>query len=219
MKIKGLIFDLDGVICDTATYHFQAWRQLAQHLGFDLTEEQNESLKGLSRKKSILKLIEIGGISLSEEEIERYMALKNEWYKELISHMKEEETLPGAKNFLETCKRYGYLLALGSASKNAQRIIETLNLTHYFKAIIDGTKVSASKPDPEVFLKGAKELGLAPQECIVFEDATSGVQAALNGGFHCIGIGSPETLSKAHLVVDGLHALSEEKLNSFIESL
>ena len=211
-QISTCIFDLDGVIVDTAKYHYIAWKALANELGFDFTEQDNERLKGVSRMTSLNILLEIGGISLSEAEKERLAHQKNENYKTYILKMEPDEILPGAKAFLEDLKSRGFKIALGSASKNAMTILNRLELTHLFDAIIDGTKVSEAKPDPEVFLKGAQELGTSPSDCVVFEDAEAGVEAALAGGMKCVGIGSPEQLGKAHLIVDGLHQMTYEKL-------
>jgi beta-phosphoglucomutase len=203
-EIKGLIFDLDGVIVDTAKYHFLAWRRMANELGFDFDEHQNEKLKGISRRQSIELILGWGQIKLSEEEIERYMRLKNEWYLEYIKTMQPGEILPGAAEFLAECKKLGYKIALGSASKNALFILDKLHLTPLFDAVIDGNKATLSKPDPQVFLKGAEALGLLPQHCLVFEDAEAGVDAAHNGGMKAVGIGDPAILKHADYVIEGL---------------
>lgn len=211
--IKGCLFDLDGVIVDTAKYHYIAWRDLAQKLGFDFTEKDNERLKGVSRMASLEILLEVGGIKgLSDDEKQRLAAEKNENYVELISRMTPDEVLPGAADFLKQLRAAGVGVALGSASKNAMTILNRLQLTPLFDAIIDGTKVSKAKPDPEVFLKGAEALGLKPQECVVFEDAAAGIEAAIAGGMKCVGIGSPQILGKANLVVNGLYEMNLEKL-------
>lgn len=197
--IKALIFDLDGVIVDTAKYHFLAWKRLANSLGIDFTEEENEQLKGISRRGSIDKILTWGNIQLNEEKIEELMHLKNEWYLEYMSSMDSSEILPGVVQVLEEAKALNLKIALGSASKNAPLILKKVNLTHYFDAIIDGNVVSASKPDPEVFTKGAEALTCKPETCVVFEDSQAGIQAAINGNMHAVGIGHPETLKKAHL--------------------
>ncbi len=213
-KIKACLFDLDGVIVDTAKYHYIAWRELAKELGFDFTEEDNERLKGVSRMTSLDILLEIGGVSHSNEEKLRLAEKKNENYRTFILKMLPDEILPGAKEYLEEMKAKGIKIALGSASKNAMTILDRLELTSLFEAIIDGTKVSEAKPDPEVFLKGAEALNVLAEECVVFEDAEAGVEAALAGNMKCVGIGSPEVLGKAHLVIDGLHQMTYEKLRS-----
>jgi len=192
--IKGFLFDLDGVIVDTAVFHFQAWRRLAQKLGGDFTEEQNEQLKGVSRVDSLKKIIEWTGATVSDEEFLTLMVEKNEWYLELVQGLGPQDALPGALNFLQTAYDQGIKIALGSASKNAPMILEKLGITPLFTAIIDGNNVVNGKPHPEVFLKGAEALGLEPSECVVFEDSIAGVQAAKTGGMSSVGIGDAETL-------------------------
>ena len=192
--IKGFLFDLDGVIVDTAVFHFQAWRRLAQKLGGDFTEEQNEQLKGVSRVDSLKKIIEWTGATVSDEEFQTLMVEKNEWYLELVQGLGPQDALPGALNFLQTAYDQGVKIALGSASKNAPMILEKLGITPLFTAIIDGNNVVNGKPHPEVFLKGAEALGLEPSECVVFEDSIAGVEAAKTGGMSSVGIGDAETL-------------------------
>ena len=192
--IKGFLFDLDGVIVDTAVFHFQAWRRLAQKLGGDFTEEQNEQLKGVSRVDSLKKIIEWTGATVSDEEFQTLMVEKNEWYLELVQGLGPQDALPGALNFLQTAYDQGIKIALGSASKNAPMILDKLGITPLFTAIIDGNNVVNGKPHPEVFLKGAEALGLKPSECVVFEDSIAGVQAAKTGGMSSVGIGNAETL-------------------------
>jgi beta-phosphoglucomutase len=192
--IKGFLFDLDGVIVDTAVFHFKAWRRLAQKLGGDFTEEQNEQLKGVSRVDSLKKIIKWTDATVSDEEFQSLMVEKNEWYLELVQGLGPQDALPGALNFLQTAYDQGIKIALGSASKNAPMILEKLGITPLFTAIIDGNNVVNGKPHPEVFLKGAEALGLEPSECVVFEDSIAGVQAAKTGGMSSVGIGDAETL-------------------------
>lgn len=210
--VKGCIFDLDGVIVDSAKYHFQAWKRLADELGIDFTEEENEKLKGVSRVESLRIILEWGGLKKSEEEQRMLAAKKNDWYVELISNMTPDEILPGVRPFLEGLKDKKIKIALGSASKNAAAILDRVALTSFFDAIIDGTKTTRSKPDPEVFLLGAEALGLKPFEVVVFEDAEKGIEAAREGGFWAIGVGDPETLMKAHFVIPGFKRLKFETL-------
>lgn len=218
MKIKGCLFDLDGVIVDTAKYHYIAWRDLAKRLGFDFTEQDNERLKGVSRMASLEILLEVGGIKgLSDDEKQKMAAEKNANYVDLISKMTPDEILPGAKQFLSELRANGIKISLGSASKNAMTILNRLGLVELFDAIIDGTKVSKAKPDPEVFLKGAEALGLNPSECVVFEDAAAGLEAAINGGMRCVGIGSPSVLGRANMVVGGLADMNVVKLRTLEE--
>jgi beta-phosphoglucomutase len=210
--IKACIFDLDGVIVDTAIYHYKAWKRLANSLGFDFTEEQNEQLKGVSRVRSLELILGWGGISKTPAEQEALATQKNTWYVDMISHMTPAEILPGAKEFVETCRQAGIKTALGSASKNSMMILEKIDMVNLFDAVIDGNKVSKAKPDPEVFLKGAEAVGVSPAQCVVFEDAIAGIEAAIAGGMKSVGIGSPAVLGKANLVVSGLDKMSLEKL-------
>lgn len=206
--IKGCIFDLDGVVVDTAKYHYLAWKRLANELGFEFTEKDNERLKGVSRMKSLEILLEIGNLSFDEETKLKLAEKKNNWYVEYISKMDESEILPGVKEFLYQLKENGYKIALGSVSKNAMIILENTNLKQYFDAIIDGNKVTKAKPDPEVFLKGAEELNLKPEECIVFEDAIAGIEAARRAKMKVIGVGSKEILKDADMVIEGFKNVS-----------
>jgi beta-phosphoglucomutase len=213
ISIKACIFDLDGVIVDTAVYHFKAWKRLADELGINFTEHDNERLKGVSRVRSLEIILELGNVTKTEAEQQELATRKNIWYVEMINRMTPAEILPGAKEFLETCRAAGIKTALGSASKNSSTILDKINMAHLFDAIVDGNHVSKAKPDPEVFLKGAEALGVAPAECVVFEDAIAGVEAAINGGMKVVGIGSPDVLNKADLVVSGLDKMSLEKLD------
>jgi len=213
-SVKACIFDLDGVIVDTAVYHYKAWKRLANQMGFDFTEEQNEKLKGVSRTRSLELILQWGGVTKTDAEKEELATQKNIWYVDMISHMKPDEILPGAKGFVQTCRDAGIKTALGSASKNSMMILEKIGMVNLFDAIIDGNKVSKAKPDPEVFLKGAEEVGIAPANCVVFEDAIAGIEAAVAGGMKSVGIGSPEVLGEANLVVSGLNEMSLEKLQA-----
>lgn len=206
-KVKGALFDLDGVLVDTAKYHYLAWKWLADQWGFEFTESDNERLKGVSRTRSLEIVLEIGGIELSEEEKQRKAEEKNERYLQYIRQMDETELLPGAKQYLLRLKERGVRIALGSASKNASFILEKVGITELFDAVIDGTKVSNAKPDPEVFLAGCRELRLQPEECVVFEDAEAGIEAAIAAGIYVVGIGSPDILGNADIVISGLDEL------------
>lgn len=206
--LKGFIFDLDGVLVDTARYHFQAWQRLAGELGIPFTATQNEELKGVSRKDSLDKILEWGQKSLPQEEKERLMQQKNEWYLELISELTPEDALPGALDFLQQARQLNLKLALGSASRNARRILEGLQITSSFETIVDGNLVTKSKPNPAVFLAGAKGISLQPEECVVFEDSIAGVEAARQGQFKSVGIGKKNILKKAHWVISGLDKTS-----------
>ena len=211
--IQACIFDLDGVIVDTAVYHYQAWKRLANELGFDFTEEDNEKLKGVSRMASLDLILQWGGLEKTQAEKEELAARKNDWYVDMITKMTPAEVLPGAREFVDSCKASGIKTALGSASKNSETILAKVGISHLFDVVIDGNKVSKPKPDPEVFLKGAEELHIAPRNCVVFEDAIAGVEAAKNGGMLAVGIGSAKTLVEADLVIGGLDQMNIEKLN------
>ncbi len=202
-KIEALIFDLDGVIVDTAKYHYLAWKELADELGFNFTKEHNERLKGVSRMRSLDILLEIGKINLPEKQKLALAGKKNQRYVEMIQKMQPDEILPGALDFLKSAKAKGYKTALGSASKNAMLILNRLKISDLFDEIIDGTKVSKAKPDPEVFLAGAKALNVLPEYCVVFEDAAAGIEAAHRGNMFCIGIGTKENLPEANVLISG----------------
>lgn len=210
--MKACIFDLDGVLVDTAKYHFVAWKRLATDLGVEFTEHDNEQLKGLSRDASLDYLLSKTAIHPSNSERESWKESKNNWYLELVKQMPENEVLPNCKELLQELKEQNIKLALGSASKNAELILNRVNIQHYFDAIIDGTKTSKSKPDPEVFLLGAKALDCEPHECIVFEDAWSGIKAANDGGFFSIGIGEASVLTEAKVVFQSLKEINYKRL-------
>lgn len=197
MKKKGFIFDLDGVIVDTAKYHYLAWRKLANELGFEFTEEQNEMFKGVSRKRCLEILLDIGGIDATQEQFDTWMVEKNIDYLAYIDEMDESEILPKVKKVLKYLKKKEQPIALGSASKNAVPILEKVRLLSYFDTIVDGNNVTKAKPDPEVFLLAAEQLGVKPQDCIVFEDAVAGIEAANKANMISIGIGDSEILSEA----------------------
>ncbi|MGB7843137.1 MAG: beta-phosphoglucomutase [Salinimicrobium sp.] len=197
-RFKGIIFDLDGVIVDTAKFHYLAWRKMANDLGFDISLEQNEKLKGVSRVHSLNQILEWGGKSVSKEEFERLMSSKNEDYLARISGMSEEDLLPGVKKVLDHLTENNIPFALGSASKNARPILKGLKIHDRFAAIVDGNDVSKAKPDPEVFLMAAEKLALDPEECIVFEDSVAGVEAANRAKMYSIGIGDKEVLDAAN---------------------
>lgn len=206
-EMHAAIFDLDGVIVDTAKYHYLAWKRLANDLGFDFTETDNERLKGVSRVRSLEILLEIGGVSLDKAAKAEVAARKNAWYVDYISQMDASEMLPGAPEYLKKLRTRGVKTALGSASKNAPLILDRLGITPLFDAIIDGNKVSKAKPDPEVFLRAASELCVPPASCVVFEDAEAGVEAALRAGMGVVGVGKSATLKEADMLIDGLYQL------------
>lgn len=210
--IKAFLFDLDGVIVDTAIYHYQAWKQMANNLGFDISEEFNEQLKGVSRMESLDIILKHGGVELSGEQKISLATQKNENYLNLVSKMSPADILPGVSDFFVQVKKEKIKTALGSVSKNARLILERIGMLYDFDAIIDGNKIAKGKPDPEVFLKGADELGVLPNECLVFEDAVAGVEAAKNGGMKAVGIGKKEVLTQADVVVENLVGVNIHEL-------
>ena len=200
--IKACIFDLDGVIVDTARYHFLAWQRLAKELGVqNFNEHENEQLKGVSRMRSLEIILELGNISLDEIAKENLAEKKNEWFVEYINTMKPEEIYPGVKELIQKMKTKGLKIALASSSKNARSVIQLIKIENDFDAVVDGTMITHTKPDPEIFLLAASLIQVKPSDCLVFEDAEAGVEAALNAGMKCIGIGSPKQLGKAHVVI------------------
>jgi beta-phosphoglucomutase len=215
MEKKGFIFDLDGVIVDTAKYHFLAWKELANELDINFTEAHNELLKGVSREKSLDILLSVGDVTLSPEDRKMYMEQKNTRYLTYVAQMDESEILPGIKDLLEFLRNENIPFSLGSASKNARVILEGVNLLSVFTAIVDGNDVSKAKPDPEVFLIAAEKLGLKPENCFVIEDAAAGIEAAKRANMISVGIGEEEMLGKADFLLNCTSNLSID----FVEKL
>ncbi len=211
--IKACLFDLDGVIVDTAKYHYLAWRRLCNELGFDLSEAENESLKGISRVESLEILLRKGGVSLAQTEKEAMMSRKNGWYLEYVDAMHADEILPGVREFLTSVKKSGRKIGLGSASKNALPILEKIGVMPLFDVVIDGTQVSKGKPDPQTFQLGASALEVHPDNCVVFEDAAAGVEAARAGGMYAIGVGDDAILTGANLVIPGFEGIDTDIFN------
>lgn len=199
--IKAVIFDLDGVIVDTARYHYLAWKKLAGEIGLDLTEEDNEQLKGVSRIRSMEIIAALAEIVLPVEEIVRMANRKNEWFVEYIASMTPEEVFPGVIDLIQEMRAAGLRIGLASSSKNAPAVLRILGIENLFDVVVDGTMIVHSKPDPEIFFLAAERIGVAPENCLVFEDAEAGVEAALRAGMMCVGIGSEEQLGKADLVI------------------
>ncbi|MBJ05483.1 MAG: beta-phosphoglucomutase [Flavobacteriales bacterium] len=202
--IKGLIFDLDGVIVDTAHYHYLSWREISRDLNIDFTVKDNENLKGVSRIDSLNYILKLGSLSFNTEEKNNLLDKKNNIYKHSISTLGKKNILKGVEKILSKAKEKKMLLAVGSSSKNAKMIVEKLNLTHLFQAVVDGTMVKKTKPDPEVFLKAAKKMNLKSSECIVFEDAESGVIAAKKGGFNVVSVGNINIRNIGDVYVESL---------------
>lgn len=215
MNKKAFIFDLDGVIVDTARYHFLAWQKIANELNIDFTLENNELLKGVSRVRSLDIILELGKVEASQEDKNRWLIQKNEEYLSYLVDMDQSELLPGVLSMLHYLKEKNQPIALGSASKNARPILEKTGIRHYFDAIVDGNDVSNAKPDPEVFLIAAKLLDVSPENAIVFEDSVAGVQAANIGKMTSIGIGEESILYEAKYIFDDFTHIDM----SFIEGL
>jgi len=214
--IKACIFDLDGVIVDTAKYHFKAWQRLARHLEIPFTEEDNEKMKGISRMDSLEIILGLGTKQYSERDKQKFCMTKNTWYLESTQRMNSKDILPGITEFIAHLKDNNIKVALGSASKNARLVLDIIGIKDEFEIIIDGNDVMNSKPDPEVFLKGATGLNVLPNEAIVIEDSAKGVDAAISGGFYSIGIGSEEHLSHASMVLPSLENITIAEISNRI---
>jgi len=199
--IKAVIFDLDGVIVDTAHYHYLAWKKLAAELGIDLSPQDNERLKGVSRMQSLEIILDLGGVSLPEKQKETIASKKNRWFLEYVDQMTPADVFPGVKELITRLKKNGIKIGLASSSKNAARVLELLQINDLFDAVVDGTMIVNSKPDPEIFILAAHKLQLQPNECVVFEDAEAGVEAALAAGMKCVGVGDPGQLRIANHVI------------------
>ena len=204
-QIKLCIFDLDGVIVDTAKYHYLAWRELAKEFGYDLTGKQNEKLKGVSRNQSLKLILQWAGVKKTVKEQKLLASKKNNQYVKLIQSLKPEDIFPGVKEFITELKSNKIATSIGSASKNTRLILDKLQITDLFDYIVDGNMTTHSKPHPEVFLKSCEALGIKPQNTIVFEDAPKGIEAALAGGMYAIGIGDPIELTNANMVIQGFN--------------
>lgn len=219
MQIGACIFDLDGVLVDTAKFHFLAWKRLADQIGIHFTETDNEQLKGVSRMDSLDIILKIGNKKLSERMKNKYAEIKNNWYVDYISSMTVNDILPGCVSFISELRKEGISIAIGSASKNTPIILKRIGMEKTFEAVADGNNVSNAKPNPEIFLKAAFLTGVEPEKCVVFEDAIAGVQAALNAGMMCIGVGSEKVLTKAHFVISGFNEMSLEKLKTISKDI
>ncbi|WP_412986694.1 beta-phosphoglucomutase [Pontimicrobium sp. IMCC45349] len=216
MNKKGFIFDLDGVIVDTAKYHYLAWKKLANDLGFEFTVEQNEMFKGVSRKRCLEILLDIGKIEATQEQFDTWMIEKNVDYLKYIENMDASEILPDVSRVLDYLKEKNQPIALGSASKNAKPILEKVGLLPYFDTIVDGNNVTKAKPNPEVFLIAAEQLGVNSHDCVVFEDAVAGIQAANSAGMISIGIGEKTVLNEADNVFTDFTQMNNTFLNELM---
>lgn len=216
IKTKGFVFDLDGVLVDTAKYHYLAWKKFAEEFNYDFTEEENEEFKGVSRKRCLDILLNKVGVKASQDQIDQWLIQKNVDYLSYISEMNPSEVLPGVKDFLDTLQLKGIPMAVGSASKNAVPILEKVGLLSYFIDIIDGNKVTKAKPDPEVFVLAAKSLQVNVEDTIVFEDAIAGIQAANTAGMVSIGVGDENVLSEADYNIENFNDITNEFLTELI---
>jgi len=201
---KGIILDLDGVICDTAYFHYLAWKELAEEYNYELTHSDNEALKGVSRADSLRYILEKANVSIDDSKFEADLVRKNDWYLKLVDTMSEESVLPGVREFFQRCATKRIPLALGSASKNARLVLQKVGLLHAFHGIVDAATVTNGKPHPETFLEAAKLINIKPENCIVFEDSSSGVQAAKSANMYTVGVGIPQDLPLADEYVTNL---------------
>jgi len=217
-KRKGFIFDLDGVIVDTAKYHFLAWKKIANGLGIDFTLEHNELLKGVSRVRSLDIILELGKVEATQEDKDKWLIQKNEDYLSYLVDMNETEILPGVMKVLKFLKQNNQPIALGSASKNAKPILEKTGILSYFDVIVDGNDVANAKPDPEVFLHAARQLNVTNEDSIVFEDSVAGIQAANIAKMLSIGIGEEETLHEAEYIFKDFTQISPTFLELLINN-
>jgi beta-phosphoglucomutase len=207
--IKAVIFDLDGVLVDTARYHDQAWEELATGFGYALTEADRHALKGRSRADSLEYILEQAGWEDADPaQKSRWLQAKNARYLELVEGLTPQDAAEGAQDLLVQLREAGIKLALGSASQNATKVLSKIGMEGAFDSVVDGTRTTRSKPDPQVFEMAASDLGLDPKDCLVIEDAPAGIEAALAGGFRTIGLGDPVVLAQAHRVVASLKELS-----------
>ena len=215
MNKKAFIFDLDGVIVDTAKYHFLAWKKIAKALDINFTPEHNELLKGVSRVRSLDIILELGNIQAFQEDKDQWLIQKNEDYLSYLVDMNESEILPGVFKILQLLKEKNQGIALGSASKNARPILEKTGILSYFDVIVDGNDVTNAKPDPEVFLKAAQLLNIDQKNAIVFEDSVAGIQAANIAGMISVGIGEKTILHEADYIFKDFTEIN----TAFIEKL
>ena len=214
MRVKGFIFDLDGVLTDTAEFHYLGWKRLAQELGLPFTREDNESLRGIPRRESLMLILK--GREYPEEQMQQMMEKKNRYYLELVREMTPRDLLPGARELLQEVRAAGLKSGLGSASKNASEVVARLGIADLLDAVSDGHSVERQKPAPDLFLHCARQLGLKPAECVVVEDAAAGIDAALAGGFHSLGLGPPERVGEAELILPSLEGVT---LNAILLAL
>jgi beta-phosphoglucomutase len=217
MLIKAFIFDLDGVLTDTAEYHYRGWKRLADEEGIPFTREDNEALRGIPRRESLMLILK--GRTYAEEKIQEMMERKNEYYLEFIRDISPKDLLPGARELLEEIRKAGLKSGLGSASKNAREVVERLGIASLLDAISDGYSVERQKPEPDLFLHASAQLNLSPDECAVVEDAEAGIEAARAGGFRTVGLGPRERVGAADVILPSLASVHLVDLLYALESL
>ncbi|MFZ4544354.1 MAG: beta-phosphoglucomutase [Saprospiraceae bacterium] len=211
-EIKACLFDLDGVICNTAKLHFLAWKRLANDLGFDISPEQNDVMKGLSRMEALERLLEWGKRNFTYAEKELLAQQKYEWYLENIQLLSQDDILPGVKELFDDLNQKGVKIILGTSSKHAKIILDLLQLSHYFDDIIDGNQLDNFKPDPEVYLKATSSAGCKASECIVFEDELDGITAGIAAGCYTVGVGNMKALKRANLMISSFDDMSFDEI-------
>lgn len=212
-SIHGFIFDLDGVITETSEFHYQSWQQLADEEGLPFSREDNEQLRGVSRRESLMRLLK--GRTISEETIQDYMRRKNDYYHAYLQTMTPDNCLPGVREFLESATAHNIKLGIGSASRNARPVLEKLDLLSYFDVIGDGYSVINGKPAPDLFVWVSGGLRISPRHIVVFEDAEAGITSAKTAGCKTVGIGSPNNVGEADKIVAGLDELSVDDVLAF----
>ena len=215
MTIRGFIFDLDGVLTDTAEYHYRGWKRLADEEGIPFERADNESLRGIPRRESLMLILK--GRTYPEEKILEMMDRKNKYYLQFVNEVTPRDLLPGARELLEEIRAAGLKSALGSASKNAPDVVRRLGIADLLDAISDGSSVERQKPAPDLFLHAAKQLNLKPEECVVVEDAAAGIEAAIAGGFHTVGLGPRERVGNAEVVLDSLEGVHLQKILDLLQ--
>lgn len=211
-QIEAFILDLDGVLTDTAEYHYLAWQQLADEEGVPFDREANEALRGVSRRRSLEILMGEHLHRYTEAQIQELLERKNGYYVAMLERITPDDFLPGARELLAALRRRGLKIAIGSASKNTRAVLARLGIPDFFDAISDGYSVTKAKPAPDVFLYAAEQLGVPPERCAVVEDAESGVAAALAGGMIAVGIGPEERVGAAHFRYDSPAAINLEEI-------
>jgi beta-phosphoglucomutase len=215
MTIRGFIFDLDGVLTDTAEYHYRGWKRLADEEGIPFERADNEALRGIPRRESLMLILK--GRAYPEEKILEMMDRKNKYYLQFINEVTPKDLLPGARELLEEIRVAGLKSALGSASKNAPDVVRRLGIAGLLEAISDGSSVERQKPAPDLFLHAAKQLNLKPDECVVVEDAAAGIEAAIAGGFHSVGLGPRERVGNAEIMLDSLDGVHLQKILNLLK--